>query len=66
MRFRIKELREAKGLTQEELAAKSNVSRATICGLEGETQKTTTTKTLIQLADALGVSIETLFYPLDA
>lgn len=62
MKFRIKELREARGMTQEELAEKSGISRATICGLEGGGEKITTTKTLLLLANALNVPLDTLFY----
>ncbi len=61
MGYRIKELREQKGLSQEELAEKSNVSRATLSALENNDCKTTTTKTLLKLAEALDTSVESLF-----
>ncbi|MBQ1788823.1 MAG: helix-turn-helix transcriptional regulator [Oscillospiraceae bacterium] len=61
MRFKIKELREARGLTQEELAAKSGISRATLWALESDETKVTTTKTLMCIADALSVPPEALF-----
>lgn len=63
MGFRIKELREAANITQEELAAKSNVSRGTISALENGTERTTTTKTLLRIANALGTTVDRLFYP---
>ena len=61
MKFKIKELREAKGYTQEELAAKSGISRATLWALENDETKVTTTKTLVCIADALNVPPEALF-----
>lgn len=61
MGYKIKELREAKKMTQEELAEKSGVSRGTISALEGEAVRTTTTKTLVKLAQALETSVDRLF-----
>lgn len=61
MGFRIKELREKKRMSQEELAEKANVSRTTISQLENDATKTTTTSTLNKIADALGVKMESLF-----
>ena len=62
MSYKIKELRELKGMTQEELSKASGVSRAIISGLEKGTSKTTTTKTLMRIADALGVSVSDIFF----
>lgn len=62
MGYRIKELREEKGLTQEALAAKSGVSRATIWALETGNERTTTTKTLLKLAAALDTTVDALFF----
>lgn len=56
-----KQIREDKRVTQEQLAAKSGVSRSIICGLETGRTQTTTTKTLFRIADALNVSINDLF-----
>lgn len=61
MIYRVKEYREKAGMTQEELAAKSGVSRGTIIRLEDNTQKTATTKTLSKIADALGVTVGDIF-----
>ena len=61
MQYRIKEIREAAGITQEELSVKSGVSRATIWALERGENKVTTTKTLLNIADALGVPMDDLF-----
>lgn len=62
MGYKIKDVREQKGLTQEELALKSGVSRTTIVGLEKGTLKHTTTKTLLSIANALGVSVHSIFF----
>lgn len=61
MGYRLKAIREEKRMTQEELSAKSGVSRQTIVSLENDESYNTTTGTLIKLADALGVSIDQFF-----
>lgn len=61
MEYKIKECREAAGLTQTELSEKAGVSRAIISGLESGTITTTTTKTLISIADALGKKVSDIF-----
>ena len=53
MGYKIRECREAIGMSQEELAAKSLVSRTIISGLETGSIKTTTTETLLKIARAL-------------
>ncbi len=63
MGFRIKELREERGMTQTELAEKAGVARATIWKLETGEDEITTTKTLIRIAEALGVGVNDLFLP---
>lgn len=65
MVYKIKEIREKRGLTQEELSVKSGVSRATIWALERNEGKVTTTKTLFNLANALNVSVDDLFLNLN-
>ena len=62
MGYRIKEVREAKKMTQEELAEKSGVSRGTISALENGAVRTTTTKTLVNIARALEVSVDQIFF----
>ena len=63
MGFRIREIRESKGMSQTELSLKSGVTRATIWRLEsGEDTVTTTTKTLFSIAEALGVTVNDLFF----
>ena len=61
MPFKIKEGRRERGYTQEELARRANVSRATIAGLESGTTVVTTTETLIKIADALGKKVSDIF-----
>lgn len=63
MGYKIKELREAMRMTQEELSVKSGVSRGTICALENGTDRNTTSKTLLSIARALETTVDRLFYP---
>lgn len=59
---KLKECREKRGLTQEELAEKSQVSRVTISQLE-QGRENTTAKTLLKLAQALDTTIDDIFFP---
>lgn len=59
--YRIRQLREGKNLTQEQLAVKSNVARSLIVQLETGKLKSTTTETLGKLANALDCKITDLF-----
>ena len=59
--FRVKEEREKKGMTQEELAKKAGVSRTIISGLESGTINVTTTKTLKKIAEALDKNVSDIF-----
>lgn len=61
MRFKIKQLRKERRMSQEELAEKSGVSRATISGLETKGNPITTTETLQKLASALNVEVSEFF-----
>ena len=63
MGYRIKEARKKMGISQDELAKKSGISRATITALECGKAKVTTTKTLLALSKALGVSVDDIFFP---
>ena len=54
MEFKVKERREKEGMTQE-------VSRTIISGLESGTIKTTTTKTLLSIAEALNCKVSDIF-----
>ena len=62
MGYKIKELREAMNMTQEELAEKSGVSRGTISALENGIDRTTTSKTLVKLAQALDTTVDRIFF----
>lgn len=62
MGYKIKETREKINMTQEELSRKSGVSRGTISALENGSSRATTTKTLMNIARALGVAVEDLFF----
>ena len=61
MPFKIKEARKEKGFTQEELAKRANVSRATIVGLENGSVLVTTTETLTKIASALDKKVSDTF-----
>lgn len=61
MGYRIAECRKNAGLTQEELARSSDVSRTIISGLESGTITVTTTKTLERIARALGLKVSDIF-----
>jgi transcriptional regulator with XRE-family HTH domain len=63
MEYKIKELREKRKLSQAELAELSGVSRATIIRLENTEEVVINTGTLEKLANALNVSIKSLFLP---
>ena len=62
MENRLKKVREDMGLTQEELAKKSGVSRITIVGIETGRTQVTRTDTLAKIADAVGKTIPELFF----
>ncbi len=57
MRFRIKEVREEKGISQRELAKRANVSRVTIHELERGKKGAVMTSALERIAEALGVEV---------
>lgn len=58
---RIKELRTSKGMTQEDLARKSGVSRGTIVALERGHAQNASLSTLSKIADALGTTVDGIF-----
>lgn len=61
MGYKVKEIRLAKQLSQEELCRASGVSRQTISDLENGKSVNTTTATLTKIADALGCNITDIF-----
>lgn len=63
MRFKIKELRESAGMSQEELAKAAGISRGILSRIESaEDAVTTTTRTLQKIAEVLGVKVSALFF----
>ena len=56
MKEKLKELRARKKMTQEDLAAASGVSRATIAAIESGATESTTVGTVKKLAEALGTT----------
>jgi len=61
METKVKEYREKRGLTQEELSKLSGISRTTISDLENSKLEEISTKTMKALSSALKVNITTLF-----
>lgn len=61
MNNKIKHFRENAGLSQEELAKRANVSRATLSGLESGRVDVTTTATLEKIASALSKNVSDFF-----
>ena len=61
--IRLKEIREKKGLSQEQLSQISQVSRVTISNLETGKQKNITSETLIKLSNALGEPVDAFLLP---
>ena len=59
----LKQARLSAGLTQEQLAKKSGISRVTIAMLECGKQTVTKSSTIIKLADALKVEPQVILCP---
>lgn len=62
MGYKIRECREEMGISQEELAKRAKISRTTLSGLESGAIKTTTTDTLLKIADALNKKVADIFF----
>lgn len=62
MKNRLREIREEKGMSQEELSDKSGVSRTTISELETDKKEVTTNITLEKIANALGEKVSNIFF----
>lgn len=62
MEYKVKQFREKKKMTQEELSEKSGVSRAIISRLESGEEVVTTTETLIKIATALNCKVGDIFF----
>ena len=63
MALNLKAVREAHGITQSDLSRRSGISRQTIIALENDEMYNATSKTIVALADALGVTVQDLFLP---
>lgn len=59
---KLKAAREKAGLTQTELAARANVARTIVVGIENGTVDVVRTSTLTKLANALGKKINSIFF----
>jgi len=59
---RIREIREKIGVTQEKLAFKAKISPSFLSHVERGTKKASL-ETMKRIADALGVPVQSLFYP---
>lgn len=62
MGYKIKEVRESKGMSQEELAKRADISRTIIWNLETNPYAETTTKTLKKIAEALETTVSAIFF----
>lgn len=62
MGYRVKEIREGKKMTQEELEKLSGISRQTISAIENSDDYQAKVNTLLALAKALGTSVDDLFF----
>lgn len=62
MANKLKDYRKKLGLTQDELSSKSGVSRQTIIALENGTSRAASTKTLDKIAQALGTTVDVIFF----
>ena len=62
MGYRVKEIREQKKMTQEELEQKSGISRQTISAIENNRAENVMVGTLKALAGALETTIDNLFF----
>ena len=64
MKNRVKELRKARGLRQEDVAALLGVSRQTVNAVENDKYDPTLALAM-KLASVLGIAVEGLFFPDD-
>ena len=62
MRYNIKKFREAKGMTQQELADKAGCSRQFVNMLENSDEINVSTKVLVNIANALERSVDELIF----
>ena len=63
MRYRVKEIREQKNMSQEELERLSGISRQTISAIENDkVRENVKAGTLLALANALETTVDDLFF----
>ena len=62
MGYKVRNRREQLGMTQDELAQKSGVSRQTISAIETNSGRNTSTKTLQRIASAMETTVGELFF----
>ena len=63
MRYRVKEIREQKNMSQEELERRSGISRQTISAIENDkVRENVKAGTLLAIANALGTTVDALFF----
>jgi transcriptional regulator with XRE-family HTH domain len=62
--WKVRQLRESKGWTQEALAGRASLDRSYVAGIEAGLRNPST-KALAKLARALGVTISSLFEAVD-
>ena len=62
MGYKVRNRREQLGMTQDELARKSGVSRQTISAIETNSERNTSTKTLQRIASAMETTVRELFF----
>ena len=62
MGYRLKEIREEKGFTQEELEKLSGVSRQTISAIENNPNYQAKSGTLLALAKAMETTVDKIFF----
>lgn len=60
--FRIKEIREEKGITAYSLSKKANISRSFLSELENNKRTNVSLQILLKIANVLDVNIKDLFY----
>lgn len=58
---RLKELRIERGISQEELAEKSGISRTTLSKIENNEEAVVNTRTIAKLAEVFGVKPSEIF-----
>lgn len=62
MKNKLKEIRDAQKISQEELSSISGVSRTTISNIENSENVVVKTSTLIALSEALGKEVSDIFF----